>query len=97
MDRYDEAKHVRNPEDPIDRERDERNTEAPGDVLGLGGSRVPKMPGDPSAADDNASGEATRALDDDASVTRNTAMPQSPGATSIDMGAGGTGTQIDED
>ena len=71
-----------------------------GDVLGLGGSTVPKMPGDPSASDDPESvrQRRERALEDEHTGLR----PDDPfkpghGATGIDMGAGGRGTDISGD
>jgi len=81
---------------------DERNDtadtiERTGDVLGLGGSVVPKMPGDPSASDDPdaAARRRARALEDEATFThRDDPYKQSPGATGIDMGAGGHGTDV---
>lgn len=94
MDRYDEKKPVRNPE-----ARDE-NDERTGDVLGLGGAAVPKEPGDPSTAFDEKSRAQRRQR------TREPAAPgvsepedsdRGGGATGIDMGAGGTGTDIKSD
>lgn len=88
MDRYDEKK---------DR-HDADEVERTGDVLGLGGAPVPKMPGDPSASDDEESvaRRRERALEDDGMTSSNREDPyqQSSGATGIDMGSGGHGTDI---
>ena len=67
-------------------------------ILGLGGSPVPKAPGDPSASNDpesvrqrqhriaNAEAEEAEAAQDQ--------DRQGPGATGIDMGSGGQGTNV---
>jgi hypothetical protein len=87
MDRYDEKKNV-NDSDDI--------SNPSGDVLGLGGSTVPKMPGDPSASNDPDSVRRRReralSSDNDAGVPSDSADKH--GATGIDMGAGGHGTDI---
>jgi len=90
MDRHDEAK------DTHTQEPDEIRS---GDVLGLGGSPVPKMPGDPSASDDpeSVARRRDRLRGEEAEETgtaREDPYKQSPGATGIDMGAGGRGTDI---
>ena len=87
MDRYDEKNDI-----PA---TDEVSGQK-GDVLGLS-DYVPKEPGDPIASDDPASarkrrermreGEFEDKRDDDP-------YRQSKGATGIDMGAGGRGTDI---
>ena len=91
MDRYDEKKPVRKPEARHD--DDERT----GDVLGIGGTAVPKEAGDPSTEYDEKSRAQRRQR------TRQPAAPgvaepedtdRGKGATGIDMGAGGTGTDI---
>jgi hypothetical protein len=91
MDRYDESKRVNDSDEDSPAGR---NT----DILGLGGSPVPKMPGDPSAADDPESVRQRR--------ERVRASEESPlrsedadkhGATGIDMGAGGQGTDLSGD
>jgi hypothetical protein len=71
------------------------NEERAGDVLGLGGAAVPKAPGDPSADNDPASvakrrGRMERENEERPEVTSD----RSSGATGIDMGAGGSGTDI---
>ena len=89
MDRYDEKK--------TGAEEEMRG----GDVLGLGGSAVPKMPGDPSASNDPESvrhrRERAMEEDEDTSVRRDNPYKQGHGATGIDMGAGGRGTDISGD
>ena len=65
-------------------------------ILGLGGSPVPKEPGDPTAANDPESVARRRArmrqgeAEDQAEETNE----QRKGATGIDMGAGGQDTGI---
>ena len=86
MDRYDERKDI----------RDVDEFEAQGDVLGLSGY-VPKMPGDPSASDhpESVRKRRARAHDSEAEDRRDDdPYRQSKGATGIDMGAGGSGTDI---
>ena len=87
MDKDDEAKRSSS-------DRDEPLRE--GEVLGLGGSAVPKAPSDPVTEFDEESIARRRArstgADDDTAATN---LPRSSGATGIDMGAGGSGTDID--
>lgn len=90
MDRYDERKHSEDMDEVSSSGRE-------GDVLGLGGSTVPKMPGDPSVSNDPDSvrrrreraraTEAEGRRDDDP-------YRQTDGAAGIDMGAGGRGTDV---
>lgn len=88
MDRYDEKK---------DRD-DADEVERMGDVLGLGGGPVPKAPDDPSVAHDpeSVARRRERAMEDEGMTSPNREDPyrQSPGATGIDMGSGGSGTDI---
>ena len=86
MDRYDEKK------DRMDSDEMART----GDVLGLGGSAVPKMPGDPSASNDpdSIARRRERMHEDDTLTQHEDPYKQSPGATGIDMGAGGRGTDV---
>ena len=87
MDDMKESKRIRSEEDEPVRQ---------GDVLGLGGSAVPKEPGDPSAEFDDESRARRRdraAGDDD--LVRESERTRTPGATGIDMGAGGTGTDVE--
>ena len=78
---------------------DTDEVERTGDVLGLGGAPVPKMPGDPSASNDadSIARRRERAMEDDGTTSSNREDPyrQSAGATGIDMGAGGRGTDIE--
>ena len=98
MDRYDEAKgYDENRDDKVTHESDTPARE--GDVLGLGGSVVPKTPEDPSAADDEESVRRRRErmrAEDDTFVSSDIEGPH-PGATGIDMGSGGEGTDIGEE
>jgi hypothetical protein len=89
MDRYDELKDNRSVDDS---HTDERATVDSG-ILGLGGSPVPKAPGDPTTEYDEESvhQRRARALGDD-EVRR--PSDDQHGATGIDMGAGGHGTDI---
>ena len=99
-DRYDRDQ-IENEEElreRAERERIERAEDAPvrqGDVLGLGGSAVPKAPGDPSAEFDEESRARrhTRAMEDE--IETGSDRTRTPGATGIDMGAGGSGTDIE--
>lgn len=89
MDRYDEKKPVHNPE-----ARDE-DTIRKGDVLGLGGTAVPKAPGDPTTEYDEESVAKRReraAGAGEGRVSDRTEEDRGSGATGIDMGAGGEGT-----
>jgi hypothetical protein len=67
-----------------------------GDVLGLGGTAVPKMPDDPSAADDpeSVARRRERALGDEEPTRTEDPDRQRSGATGIDMGSGGQGTHL---
>ncbi|MEN3336503.1 MAG: hypothetical protein V7647_179 [Acidobacteriota bacterium] len=67
-----------------------------GDILGLGGSVVPKSSDDPSARDDAESTmhRRTRSLDIDEPAS-GTDMPRTKGVTGIDMGSGGSGTDLE--
>lgn len=67
-----------------------------GDVLGIGGTVVPKAPGDPTTEHDPESVRKRhdRAMGDE--VVRRPADDQH-GATGIDMGAGGHGTDVSSD
>lgn len=66
------------------------------DILGLGGSTVPKMPGDPSASDDPEAvrRRRERAMSSDADSGTSATTDDTHGATGIDMGAGGQGTDV---
>ena len=88
MDRFDEKK---------DREDADEMARA-GDVLGLGGGPVPKTADDPTASNDPESiaRRHERAREEEETLTsrRDDPYRQSPGATGIDMGAGGRGTDV---
>jgi hypothetical protein len=90
MDRYDDkdTRHAH----PTDDDTEKRA----GDVLGLGGAVVPKSPADPTTEYDEESiaRRRERAIHSDDTVTRPSAE-RSSGATGIDMGAGGSGTDIE--
>lgn len=92
MDRFDEKKHDRIEDAPEDRDRPARE----GDILGLGGSTVPKAPGDPSASTDPAAAAQRRARrrDGEAADAAERGSDDTFGSTSIDMGAGGTGNTV---
>ena len=66
-------------------------------ILGLGGAEVPKSPGDPSTEYDAESVAQRRARmhqgEADADADRE-GDQSGPGATGIDMGAGGDGTDL---
>jgi hypothetical protein len=80
----------------MDRSDEYDREERTGDILGLGAGPVPKSPGDPSTEPDPESAgkrrERVRSTDDEG-PNRRTPQP-TPGATGIDMGAGGTGTDV---
>jgi hypothetical protein len=67
-----------------------------GEVLGLGGAAVPKSPTDPVTEFDEESIARRRARSTGADdVAGGTDLPRSSGATGIDMGAGGSGTDVE--
>jgi hypothetical protein len=103
MDRPDERRGVETERidrtDRVERvEDDVTGSEArEGDVLGLGGATVPKMPGDPTASNDpeSVARRRERAMGEDERGTgRDDPYRQTPGATGIDMGSGGRGTDL---
>ena len=89
MDRSDESRHVSDTDESPSRPQS-------GDVLGLGNSPVPKMPGDPSASSDpeSARRRRERARDAETPLSQEDGDRQRSGATGIDMGSGGQGTHI---
>lgn len=89
MDRSDELKSNRE----FERTTTEDETVREGDVLGLGGSAVPKSPADPTTEYDPASVEQRRNRARGETVVRRPSDDQH-GATGIDMGAGGHGTDV---
>ena len=81
---------------PIANDQDDKITSG---ILGLGGAPVPKEPGDPSADEtDEARAQRRARMQQGEAEARTGETPhtQGPGATGIDMGAGGTGTDIDD-
>ena len=82
--------------DADDTEQASASSGMTGDVLGLGGAVVPKMPGDPSASDDPESvrRRRARASEDIEPLSQEDPDRQRSGATGIDMGAGGQGTHL---
>jgi len=111
MDRFDERKpvhdtdhehHHHNEHDHPHYETVRRDEDADpareGDVLGLGGAAVPKLPGDPHTEYDEHSvaQRRTRASAGDEGLgQRDADLQRSKGATGIDMGSGGSGTDIE--
>ena len=90
MDHHDESRHVNDTDEAPSRSHS-------GDILGLGGSAVPKMPGDPSASSDpeSARRRRERAMEDESTLSeQEDGDRQRSGATGIDMGYGGQGTHI---
>jgi hypothetical protein len=81
------------------RDKDTRHDDEPvrqGDILGLGGAAVPKSPEDRSASLERDVTHDTESIRGDADERgRDTAYRRSPGATGIDMGAGGEGTDVE--
>jgi hypothetical protein len=77
-------------------DRDLGDVERTGDILGLGGAPVPKSPDDPSAEQDPEAvakrRKRVRTGDDEGVSGR--APERTTGATAIDLGAGGTGTDV---
>lgn len=65
-------------------------------ILGLGGAAVPKAPGDPSTEYDAESVAQRRARmhQGEAEAEADRDDQSGPGATGIDMGAGGDGTDL---
>ncbi len=77
-----------------DKVKQDRNDDEPvraGDILGLGGAAVPKSPADKTSERSEQHG----ALLDEDERNRQSAYRRSPGATGIDMGAGGSGTDVE--
>jgi len=91
MDRYDESKRV------DDSDQESSSVEST-EILGLGGAPVPKMPGDPSASNDPESvrRRRERARETEESMTRRDEGDKH-GATGINVGAGGQGTDLSGD
>lgn len=82
-----DKKHDRTEDEPVRQ----------GDILGLGGAAVPKTPSDSMTSSERIGGAGSRSIrdDEDESRERDTAFKRGPGATGIDMGAGGSGTDVE--
>ena len=78
-----------------DRSTDDDRPAREGDVLGLGGAAVPKTPGDPTTEYDEESVAQRRRRASGADEPEIIETNRSSGATGIDMGAGGSGTDIE--
>jgi hypothetical protein len=82
--------------DRFDEKRDASASDEParaGDVLGLGGSTVPKSPEDPHANDPDEVAKRRERAREDVTTPRGPEHSH-PGATGIDMGYGGEGTDL---
>ena len=81
--------------------RDDVDEVAPvreGDVLGLGGTAVPKDPADRTAertGDPEGRGQMGVLGETEDEPNKKSAFRRSSGATGIDMGVGGSGTDLD--
>ena len=80
----------------IQRDRDDAPVRE-GDILGLGGAVVPKSSDEPSTSfEDDVTRNSESIREEDEDMRRgDTAYKRSPGATGIDMGAGGSGTDVE--
>jgi hypothetical protein len=76
----------------VERDRNDDEPVRAGDILGLGGAAVPKSPADKTPERPGAHGALN---DEDDELNRDSAFRRSPGATGIDMGAGGSGTDVE--
>jgi hypothetical protein len=76
--------------------KDEKDDTATSGILGLGGSPVPKSPGDPTTEYDGESVAQRRARmrQGEAEDQAEREVDDHHGATGIDMGAGGHGTDV---
>jgi hypothetical protein len=84
-------------DDRTRRDRDEDEPRREGDILGLGGATPPRSSTDPATSfehDVTRNSESIRDEDEDMREG-DTAFKRSPGATGIDMGAGGSGTDVE--
>jgi hypothetical protein len=97
--RADVSRQDETPDDtdiPADEASTERDVPArEGDILGLGGMVVPKSSSDPSTEFDDESIARRRARGGEDELERRNDMPRTKGATGIDMGSGGSGTDIE--
>jgi hypothetical protein len=91
MDRSDELKDHR----VLNSTRDDEDSVVRDEgILGITGSPVPKSPGDPVASNDPESVRHRHARAMHGAEDVHTATEQHSGATGIDMGAGGQGTDL---
>ena len=78
----------------MDRHDDDKDVQQSG-ILGLGGSPVPKGPGDPSAShDEQAVQQRRRRMIEGELADTSAGADEHDGATGVDMGAGGDGTDL---
>jgi len=93
MDRSDEYRDVERSGET------DQETPRSGDILGIGSGPVPKAPGDPSTAHDpeSAAKRRHRMHSGEDQGVANSDLERSPGATGVDMGSGGTGTEVSGD
>jgi len=85
-------------DDKSQRDRSDEEPRRQGDVLGLGGAAIPKSSTDTNTEFDEESiaRRHSRALAEDDDKQRDeTAFRHGSGATGIDMGAGGSGTDVE--
>lgn len=82
-----ETKRDRNDEEPVRQ----------GDILGLGGALPPKSSNEPSTSFETDVTRNSESIGEEDEDMRHgdTAYKRSPGATGIDMGAGGSGTDVE--
>jgi hypothetical protein len=66
-----------------------------GDILGLGNIVPPKSPVDPATEFDDESVAGRRARTNEDELDGGSELPRTKGATGIDMGSGGTGTDLE--
>jgi hypothetical protein len=84
-------------DDNVKRDHDDEPVRQ-GDILGLGGTAVPKSSDEPSTSYEKEitrNSESIRHQDEDRREADDTAYRRSSGATGIDMGAGGSGTDVE--
>jgi hypothetical protein len=86
----------------MDDSRNKRNADdepvRQGDILGLGGAAVPKAPEDTNTSFERSGelgSESTREEEHEEQSRRDSAYRRSSGATGIDMGSGGSGTDVE--
>jgi hypothetical protein len=87
--RDDETAFERDDDQTAVERRDDETAKRPGDVLGL--SDADPSVEIPRATDDRSPSHVS----DEPATRRRSALQRTPGATGIDMGAGGTGTDIE--